>query len=330
MSEIRSVVSGATSKSLVLVDEICRGTETAKGTCIAGSILETLDQIGCMGVVSTHLHGIFDLPLATKNTVHKAMGTEIVDGRIRPTWKLIDGVCRESLAFETARREGIPETIIRRAEELYLSINVKADSKEGSVNIYHTNSIGEDYDSLITRTESSVGDMKLLQKEVESAVTIICQKKLIELYKKKITSELAEVFCFAIGVREQPPPSTVGTSSIYILFRPDKKLYVGQVTFPHYLSTSLFFSPHETERIILMQTDDLAGRIHAHRSKEGMKNAVFLYVIVPGKSIASQLETLLINQLPLQGFRLTNKADGKHRNFGATSTLNLEALSLHH
>jgi len=59
-----------------------------------------------------------------------------------------------------------------------------------------------------------------------------------------------------------------------------------------------------------------------------MKNALFLYVMVPGKSIASQLETLLINQLPLQGFRLANKADGKHRNFGTTSSLTLEALSL--
>uniref|UniRef100_A0A175YP34 DNA mismatch repair proteins mutS family domain-containing protein n=1 Tax=Daucus carota subsp. sativus TaxID=79200 RepID=A0A175YP34_DAUCS len=56
MSEVRSIISGATSRSLVLVDEICRGTETAKGTCIAGSIIETLDFIGCLGIVSTHLH----------------------------------------------------------------------------------------------------------------------------------------------------------------------------------------------------------------------------------------------------------------------------------
>ncbi|KAL5712066.1 DNA mismatch repair ATPase msh1 [Ranunculus cassubicifolius] len=47
MSEIRSIISGATSKSLVLVDEICRGTETAKGTCIAGSIIENLDDGNC-------------------------------------------------------------------------------------------------------------------------------------------------------------------------------------------------------------------------------------------------------------------------------------------
>ncbi|KAJ0092220.1 hypothetical protein Patl1_25724 [Pistacia atlantica] len=81
MSEIRAIITGATSRSLVLIDEICRGTETAKGTCIAGSIIETLDKIGCLGIVSTHLHGIFDLPLNTKNTMYKAMGTEYVDGK---------------------------------------------------------------------------------------------------------------------------------------------------------------------------------------------------------------------------------------------------------
>lgn len=68
-----------------------------------------------------------------------------------------------------------------------------------------------------------------------------------------------------------------------------------------------------------MQTDDLVGRFRAHRSKEGMENVTFLYVLVPGKSVASQLETLLINQLPNRGFRLVNKADGKHRNFGTSN-----------
>lgn len=68
-----------------------------------------------------------------------------------------------------------------------------------------------------------------------------------------------------------------------------------------------------------MQTDDLVGRVRAHRSKEGMENVTFLYVLVPGKSVASQLETLLINQLPNRGFWLVNKADGKHRNFGTSN-----------
>lgn len=240
MSEMRSIITRATPRSLVLVDEICRGTETAKGTCIAGSIVEMLDCTGCLGIVSTHLHGIFDLPLATKYTVHKAMGTEVADGHIRPTWKLIDGVCRESLAFQTARKEGIPEKIIQRAEELYHSMHATDlhiapnSTKPEHFNAkFYARGLGKISDSSRTSLDFlPFGNLELLRKEVESAVTIICQKKLIELYKKKSISELAEVMCVVVGAREQPPPSTVGTSSIYVLFRPDKKLYVGQVTSP--------------------------------------------------------------------------------------------------
>ncbi|XP_027189177.1 DNA mismatch repair protein MSH1, mitochondrial-like isoform X1 [Cicer arietinum] len=111
MSELRSIITRTTQRSLVLVDEICRGTEAAKGTCIAGSIIETLDSIGCLGIVFTYLHEIFTLPLNIKNTVHKAMGTTCIDGQTKPTWKLTDSICTESIAFETSKREGIAEEI---------------------------------------------------------------------------------------------------------------------------------------------------------------------------------------------------------------------------
>ncbi|KAJ0035396.1 hypothetical protein Pint_25171 [Pistacia integerrima] len=317
MSEIRSIITGATSRSLVLIDEICRGTETAKGTCIAGSIIETLDKIGCLGIVSTHLHGIFDLPLNTKNTMYKAMGTEYVDGKTKPTWKLIDGICRESLAFETAKKEGVPETIIQRAEDLYLSVYAKENSSErsdrkgsqvcsetridGSVEAdLHFNNIG--VGSVHHKIESMM-TMEVLHKEINRAVTVICQKKLIELNKQKNTSEIAGVQCVAIAAKEQPPPSVIGASCVYVMLRPDKKLYVGQ-------------------------TDDLDGRIRSHRSKEGMQTASFLYFKVSGKSVACQIETLLINQLYNQGFPLANIADGKHRNFG-TSNQFAETLTVH-
>ncbi|CAD6260347.1 unnamed protein product [Miscanthus lutarioriparius] len=307
MSEIRALVSRATARSLVLIDEICRGTETAKGTCIAGSIIERLDNVGCLGIISTHLHGIFDLPLSLSNTDFKAMGTEVVDGCIHPTWRLMDGICRESLAFQTARREGMPDLIIRRAEELYLTMStnnkqtasmVHNESPNGSPIV---NGLVEKPGSLKSRLEILPGIFEPLRREVESAVTMICKKKLLNLYNKSSIPELVEVVCVAVGAREQPPPSTVGRSSIYVIIRSDNKLYVGQ-------------------------TDDLLGRLHAHRSKEGMQDATILYILVPGKSVACQLETLLINQLPSRGFKLINKADGKHRNFGI-SRISGEAIA---
>lgn len=243
MSELRSIISAASKRSLVLVDEICRGTETAKGTCIAGSIVETLDKIDCLGIISTHLHGIFNLPLNAKNTVYKAMGTVFIDGQTKPTWKLMDGICRESLAFETAKREGIPETLIQRAEGLYHAVYAKEVIAGKHVTALEEmcsclNSNGSTRSNLpldISKSEpaqiiESTNQREGLLKKLESAINAICPRKLIEHYKE-VTSEFAEIKCIAVGSREQPPPSTIGASSVYVMLRPDKKLYVGEVIF---------------------------------------------------------------------------------------------------
>jgi DNA mismatch repair ATPase MutS len=207
MSEIRSLVNRATERSLVLIDEICRGTETAKGTCIAGSIIERLDNVGCLGIISTHLHDIFDLTLSLSNTDFKAMGTEVIDGCIQPTWRLKNGICRESLAFQTARREGMPDFIIRRAEELYLAMGTNKQAalvihNEPSKASSNANGFVQKPDSLRNGLELPHGAFELLQKEVESTVLMICKKKLLDLYNKRNISEMVEVACVSVGARE--------------------------------------------------------------------------------------------------------------------------------
>ncbi|CAI9271276.1 unnamed protein product [Lactuca saligna] len=291
MSELRSIITGATSNSLVLVDEICRGTETAKGTCIAGSFVETLDSIGCLGIVSTHLHDIFKLPLNTNNLVFKAMGSEFVNGQTKPTWKLTNGICRESLAFETAQREGVPETIIQRAQQLYAS--VYTHNINSNKTYIHT--IQESTSFVSSIVNESTDQMEKVLKDLEKAVSLICKKSKSEVL----------IRCVVIAPRKQPPPSVIGASSVYVIIRPDNRLYVGE-------------------------TDDLEGRVRAHRGKPGMENATFLYFLVSGKSVACQLETLLINRLPKHGFQLTNVADGKHRNFGTCDVSVQEGQVLRH
>ncbi|KAI3746793.1 hypothetical protein L6452_09233 [Arctium lappa] len=157
MSELRSIITGAPSKSLVLVDEICRGTETAKGTCIAGSIVETLDSIGCLGIVSTHLHEIFKLPLTAKTTVFKAMGSEYVDEDMN-------------------------------SEKSNIKVGQFSSDANGSHKAYnHPTQIQESAD--------------LLEKFLKDVETVVCI---------------------------EPPPSAVGASSVYVILRPDNRLYVGQ------------------------------------------------------------------------------------------------------
>ncbi len=120
MSEVRTILAEATDRSLVLVDEICRDTDVEKGSFIAASVVEALDHIGCIGILSTHLHNLLDMELQTINVVLKAMGTK-GNGWVEPTWKLDYGACGESLAFDVARKEGVPEPVVQRAEELCMA-----------------------------------------------------------------------------------------------------------------------------------------------------------------------------------------------------------------
>lgn len=71
--------------------------------------------------------------------------------------------------------------------------------------------------------------MEVLRQEVERAVTEICQDYILERKNKRIALELPEIKCLLVGTREQPPPSVVGSSCVYVILRPDKKLYVGEV-----------------------------------------------------------------------------------------------------
>lgn len=72
-----------------------------------------------------------------------------------------------------------------------------------------------------------------------------------------------------------------------------------------------------------MQTDNITGRIKAHRTKPGLQKAPFLFVHVPNKSSASELETFVINQLTCHGVTLVNKCDQHHRHFGTRTDAQL-------
>jgi len=297
MTELRTILADTTSRSLVLIDELCRGTEVQKGTAIAASVIESLDRIGCLGILSTHLHDLLDMKLRVRNVVQKSMGVKDVDGHIEPTWKLVDGACRESLAFEVAKKEGVPDSVVQRAIEIYRET---LESKKKS-NLYSSlvenganeaqNIIEEailyNNSPLLPEVNKTVIKIVKPRKELLDHMEIfssICKKKLLELGEGNYPST-----CSFVGPRQLPPPSTTMHSCVYLLQRPDGRFYVGQ-------------------------SDNLTGRVRQHRST--LADAPFLYLIVPNKSVASELETCLIHQLPALGINLVNKGDQNHRHFG--------------
>ena len=97
---------------------------------MAGAILEELSRPSSqvMGIFATHLHELFSLPLLlTNNVVRKTMMVNISSedsvGSDDKAWtyRLLDGVCTDSLALHTARVYKLPDQILRRAKELAVS-----------------------------------------------------------------------------------------------------------------------------------------------------------------------------------------------------------------
>ncbi|KAL3943367.1 MAG: hypothetical protein SGBAC_002570 [Bacillariaceae sp.] len=119
MGDIAALMRCCGPKSLIFVDELGRGTSPRDGTRLAGAVLEAMAQRGMNGIFATHLHDILDLPLNTKDRItNKRLALEEKDGSYKWTYRLEDGVCKDSLALVTAARFGLPDEIIRRAEEL--------------------------------------------------------------------------------------------------------------------------------------------------------------------------------------------------------------------
>lgn len=186
MSEIRFIVSQVILRSLVFIDEICRGIEIVKGICIVGSVIESFDVSGCLGIVFIYFYGIFDLFFMVKNVMYKVMGVDNVEGQIKLIWKLIDGVCRESFVFEIVKREGVFEIIIQRVEVFYIFVYVKdilfVVVRLNKMQILLDN----EYEiSKLVRFERS------LEKDLVKVIFKICGKKMIEYVGLE---------CFLIGV----------------------------------------------------------------------------------------------------------------------------------
>ncbi len=115
LANMRELLEGANEKSLVLIDEFGSGTEPAAGGAIAETILSRLEQMGVYGVITTHYTNIKLYAGNSKGVMNGAMLFD--SAKIAPLYKLEAGLPGNSFAFELARKMGLPENIVKEAEE---------------------------------------------------------------------------------------------------------------------------------------------------------------------------------------------------------------------
>ncbi|MBR1575065.1 MAG: Smr/MutS family protein [Bacteroidales bacterium] len=116
LSDMRETLAVADGRTLVLIDEFGSGTEPAAGGAIAEAILAELDGRGVYGVITTHYTNL--KLYAANNDSGVTNGAMAFDTQhIAPLFKLEIGLPGNSFAFELARKMGLPETIVKDAEE---------------------------------------------------------------------------------------------------------------------------------------------------------------------------------------------------------------------
>ncbi len=113
MKAVSGIVGGATSRSLVLLDELGSGTDPEEGCAIAMSLLDHFIETGCLTIVTTH-HGILKNYGYTRAGVLNA-SADFDKNTLSPTYRILMGIPGESRALEIAARNGLPGDIVSGA-----------------------------------------------------------------------------------------------------------------------------------------------------------------------------------------------------------------------
>ena len=119
MTEAANAIRNATSNSLILFDELGRGTATFDGMSLAQAILEYINnKIGCKTLFSTHYHELTDLESTLSKLKNKHVSADEKDGKITFLHKVKDGSVDKSYGINVARLANLPKEVTDRAEEI--------------------------------------------------------------------------------------------------------------------------------------------------------------------------------------------------------------------
>ena len=135
MTEVAHILKNATSKSLLVLDEIGRGTSTFDGMSIAKSVIEYIikkKKLNCKTLFATHYHELTDMEnshegIVNYNVAVKKRGDEITFLR-----KIIKGASDDSYGIQVAKLAGVPNEVVERAKEILIEIenNINVPKEE--------------------------------------------------------------------------------------------------------------------------------------------------------------------------------------------------------
>jgi DNA mismatch repair protein MutS len=132
MNETANILNNATAKSLVILDEIGRGTSTFDGLSIAWSVAEFLhDQISCRTLFATHYHEITDLERTKSGITNLNVAVREWNEQVIFLRKILPGRADQSYGIQVARLAGLPDSVLHRAKEILNNLEKAELNAEG-------------------------------------------------------------------------------------------------------------------------------------------------------------------------------------------------------
>ncbi|AJG99522.1 DNA mismatch repair protein MutS [Clostridium beijerinckii] len=125
MWEVSNILKNATSKSLVLLDEVGRGTSTYDGLSIAWSVIEYItgnENLRCKTLFATHYHELVKLEGILPGVKNYSVAVKKMKDSVIFLRKIVEGGADESYGIEVAKLAGLPDDVINRAKEILLGL----------------------------------------------------------------------------------------------------------------------------------------------------------------------------------------------------------------
>lgn len=252
MVNIVSIIKQKSDRSLVLFDELGAGTDPIEGAALAVAIIEDVRSSGALCAATTHYTELKTYAMNTEGVTNASCEFDVET--LRPTFKLIVGAPGKSNAFAISQKLGLPESILKRAENYVASDNKQMEKVLGELEIERQNAEKEreraekmrkEYEKFKSESEAQIRKsqiaaekaLKAAQSKAEAMVESAkrsadyIMEEMDKLRKQKESERIAEELAAARrNIREHLrdnadvfTPTTQEEQEAYVLPRPLKK-----------------------------------------------------------------------------------------------------------
>ncbi len=195
MNETASIMNNISSRSLILLDEIGRGTSTYDGISIAWSLAEFLHngKVKPKTLFATHYHELNELAEKYPRIKNFNVATRQIGSKVIFLRKLVEGGCEHSFGIHVAAMAGMPKEIINRAMEILEDLehkSIEGDHEDEKPKKSFKNIVPNNYQLSLFEAADPIGSLlkdSVNELDINAMTPVECMLKLIEL--KKMAAE---------------------------------------------------------------------------------------------------------------------------------------------